>query len=49
MHNITGDTQTVERWDGDNLSNLLVASSRITVSGNNVTMPPYSSVVFAIN
>ena len=49
MHNITDQTQTVERWDGDNLSNLLVASSKISVSGHNVIMPPYSSVVFAIN
>ncbi len=49
MHNVTGSSQTVERWDGDNLSNLLVASDKIVVSGHNVTLPPYSSVVFALN
>ncbi|MBO4475710.1 MAG: hypothetical protein J5737_03205 [Bacteroidales bacterium] len=49
MHNISRDTQTVERWNGENLSNILVASTKINVSGNKVTMPPYSSVVFAIN
>ena len=49
MHNITGQSQTVGRWDGENLSSILVASDKITVSGTNVTMPPYSSVVFALN
>ena len=49
LHNISGSTQTVERWDGDNLSTILVASDPISISGKNVTMPPYSSVVFALN
>ena len=49
MHNITRNSQTVERWDGENLSSILVASDKITVSGKNVTLPPYSSVVFALN
>ena len=49
MHNITGSSQTVERWDGENLSNVLVASESMTVNGKYVTMPPYSSVVFALN
>ena len=49
MHNITRNSQTVERWDGENLSNILVASDKITISGKNVTLPPYSSVVFALN
>ena len=49
MHNVTGSSQTVERWEGDNLSKILVASDKITVSGNKVTMAPYSSVVFALN
>ena len=49
LHNISGYTQTVERWDGENLSTILVASDPIGVSGKNVTMPPYSSVVFALN
>ena len=49
MHNITSSSQTVERWEGDNLSKILVASSKVTVSGHNVTLAPYSSVVFALN
>ena len=49
MHNITRETQTVERWPGDNLSKILVASDKVTVSGANVTLAPYTSVVFAIN
>ena len=49
MHNLTNSTQSVERWDGDNLSNVLVASHNMTVSGHTVVMPPYSSIVFALN
>ena len=54
MHNISRYTQTVQRWDGDNVSNstILVASDPISIStdgGKFVTMPPYSSVVFALN
>ena len=54
MHNISGSTQTVQRWDGDNVSDktILVASDPISISNENgkwVTMPPYSSVVFALN
>lgn len=49
MHNISGSTQTIERYDGEDLSHILVASDPISVSGRNVTMPPYSSVVFALN
>ena len=54
MHNISGSTQTIQRWDGDNVSDatILVASDPISVStegGKFVTMPPYSSVVFALN
>ena len=49
LHNISGGTQTVERWDGENLSTILVASDPVSVSGKYVTMPPYSSVVFALN
>jgi len=53
MHNISGSTKTVQRWDGDNVSNatILVSSDPIRVStegGKFVTMPPYSSVVFAL-
>ena len=51
MHNVSGSTQYVTRWDGDNVSNgtILVASDPIRVDGKTVTMPPYSSVVFALN
>ena len=49
MHNITRYSQTVERWDGENLSTILVASDPVSVSGQMVTLPPYSSVVFALN
>ncbi len=49
MHNISRYTHTVERWPGDNLSTVLVASEPVTVDGNKVTMAPYSSVVFALN
>ena len=51
MHNISAYTQTVTRWDGDNVSQetILVASDPIQVNGKDVTMPPYSSVVFALN
>ena len=49
MHNLSRYTQTVERWEGDNLSNCLVASENMTVSGHSVIMPPYSSIVFALN
>ena len=51
MHNISGSTQYVERWDEENVSNstILVASEPISVSGKTVTLPPYSSVVFALN
>lgn len=54
LHNISGNTQTVQRWDGDNVSDstILVASDPVSVStedGKFVTMPPYSSVVFALN
>lgn len=49
MHNLSSYTQYVERWDGDNLSNVLVASHNMTVSGHTVIMPPFSSIVFALN
>ena len=49
MHNLTGSTQSVERWEGDNLSNVLVASHHMTLNGHTVIMPPYSSIVFALN
>ena len=54
MHNISGSTQSVQRWDGDNVSDatILVASDPISFSNENgkwVIMPPYSSVVFALD
>lgn len=51
MHNISGSEQTVWRWDGDNVSEetILVASDPIRFNGKQVIMPPYSSVVFALN
>lgn len=51
MHNITSSKQEVQRWDGDNVSEetILVASDHIRVEGKTVIMPPYSSVVFALN
>ena len=49
MHNISGESQDVYRWDGDNLSTILVASDPIRIEGQKVIMPPYSSVVFALN
>ena len=49
MHNISGDSQEVYRWDGENLSTILVASDPIRIEGQKVIMPPYSSVVFALN
>lgn len=54
LHNISGETQSVQRWDGDNVSDatILVASDPIRFSTENgkwVIMPPYSSVVFALN
>ena len=50
LHNISGSSQTVAR-DDDNVSydTILVASDPVSISGKNVTMPPYSSVVFALN
>ena len=50
LHNISGSSQTVAR-DGDNVGydTILVASDPVSISGQNVTLPPYSSVVFALN
>ena len=53
LHNISGETQSVQR-NGDNVSDatILAASDPIRFSSENgtwVIMPPYSSVVFALN
>ena len=49
MHNISGSTQTITRHEGEDLSHILVASDPIQVNGRDVTMPPYSSVVFNLS
>ena len=54
LHNISSSSQTVQRWDGENVSNnnVLVATDPVSVSTENgkwVTLPPYTSVVFALN
>ena len=54
LHNISGYTQSVQRWDGENVNDatILAASDPIRFSYENgtwVIMPPYSSVVFALN
>ena len=53
LHNLSGYTENVSRTYSaelsDNLSNILIANGKVTVSGSTVTMPPYSSVVFALN
>ena len=50
IHNFSGSTVTVDRSaHGNNLSNILVSNGAVSVSGTSVTMPAYSSVVFALN
>lgn len=55
IHNISGSEQGVWRWPEDNVSEetILVASDPIRFNSNGtateVIMPPYSSVVFALN
>ena len=56
LHNFSGYTQTIQRWPGENATSesILVANGRVTVSGSvsdgtTVTLPAYSSVVFALN
>ncbi|MBR1873055.1 MAG: starch-binding protein [Bacteroidales bacterium] len=56
LHNFSSHTTGVVRWPGENVSssNILVANGKVTVSGNmadgaTVTLPGYSSVVFALN
>ena len=50
MHNFSNGEVTVSRAS-DNLSNILVANSNggVKVEGQSVTLPAYSSVVFALN
>lgn len=49
IHNITESTQTIERAQGENLSDVVVASAPVVVNGRKVTLPPLTSVVFALN
>ena len=50
IHNFSGATISVDRSaHGNNLSNILVSNGAVSVSGSVVTMPAYSSVVFALN
>ena len=50
IHNVSGGTVTVDRTaHGNNLSSILISNGKVSVSGLQVTMGPYSSVVFALN
>ena len=49
MHNLSSYTITVDRWDADNLTNIIASNGHVSVSGQSVSMPGYSSVVFALN
>ena len=56
MHNFSSSTTTVSRWPGENATqeSIVVSNGKVTVSGDvstgtSVTMPAYSSVVFALN
>ena len=56
LHNLSSYEQKTVRWPGENVSNsnILVCNGRVSVSGSTasgatVTLPPYSSVVFALN
>ena len=50
LHNLSSYTITVDRsGHGNDLSHILVSAGKVTVNGYNVTMPGYSSVVFALN
>ncbi|MBP5488101.1 MAG: hypothetical protein J6X77_00860 [Bacteroidales bacterium] len=56
LHNFSGESKSIQRWPGENATNetILVCNGRVSVSGSvsdgpTVTLPPYSSVVFALN
>ena len=56
MHNFSSSSITVTRWPGENATqeSILISNGKVTVSGNvadgtSVTLPGYSSVVFALN
>ena len=50
LHNFSSSTITVDRSShGNDLSNIIISNGKVSVNGYNVTMPGYSSVVFALN
>ena len=56
LHNFSGYTIDVSRWPGENATedSILISNGNVTVSGNvadgtTVSLPGYSSVVFALN
>ena len=56
MHNFSSSSTTVTRWPRENATqeSILISNGKVTVSGNvadgtSVTLPGYSSVVFALN
>ncbi|MBO4605718.1 MAG: hypothetical protein J5667_04175 [Bacteroidales bacterium] len=56
LHNLGSSTITTKRWAGENVSSstLLVSNGKVSVSGTvadgpTVTLPAYSSAVFALN
>ena len=56
LHNFSGGTVSTTRWPGENASEstILVANGKVSVSGSvetgtTVTLPAFSSVVFALN
>ena len=46
LHNFSGASATVDRGS-DKLNKIVVANGEVSVSGSSVTLPAYSSVVFA--
>lgn len=49
LHNFSSGDITVDRSaHGDDLSKMIVSNGKVTVSGSNVTLPGYSSVVFQV-
>ena len=49
LHNFSGSEITVDRSaHGDDLSKMIVSNGKVSVSGSNVTLPGYSSVVFEV-
>ena len=56
LHNLSADTITSKRWPSENATqeSILVSNGKVKVTGSvstgtTVTLPAYSSVVFALN